>query len=452
MKLTFLLPWGLVLLLFASGCSASRDAAWSPPSPLATDYPAYQSPVSPTSRGALPQSTPTPPQRLALADALELALLHNPTLQTFAWEIRVHEARTLQAGLLSNPEIVYELENFGGDGPFAGQDGSEVTLAFSQLIELGGDRHQRRRATVAQQDLARWDYEAVRLDVFTATRQAFIDVLASQQRLILADSLLVEAERFYQSVEARVDAGKVSALEEQRARIELTTTALRRANLVRDLTLNRTRLAAMWGATLPTFTQVEGNLRAIEAVPPYSELTSFIARNPDVARWRDEMVLRQAQLSVAQAQGIPNPTVSFGTRHLRELETSAFLASITLPLPLFDRNQGAIREAKYRLRQGEAAQQALFLQAQQMLAEAYGRLTTAYEEATAIQDNVLAAAQENYEATEEGYREGKFDLLTVLDARRTLFEVTNQYVHALAAYHLALADVERLIGTPLSDI
>ncbi|ARA93831.1 hypothetical protein AWN76_012120 [Rhodothermaceae bacterium RA] len=87
-----------------------------------------------------------------------------------------------------------------------------------------------------------------------------------------------------------------------------------------------------------------------------------------------------------------------------------------------------------------------------MLAEAYALLAAAYGEVRTLREAVLPAARENFAATQEGYREGKFDLLTVLDAQRILFETTNQYVDALAAYHAARAEVERLIGTPLSDV
>ena len=86
------------------------------------------------------------------------------------------------------------------------------------------------------------------------------------------------------------------------------------------------------------------------------------------------------------------------------------------------------------------------------LATAYETLAAAYEAATTLRDEVLPAATETLAATEEGYREGKFDLLTVLDAQRTLFEATNQYLDAAQTYHQRRAEVERLIGTPLDDL
>jgi cobalt-zinc-cadmium efflux system outer membrane protein len=245
---------------------------------------------------------------------------------------------------------------------------------------------------------------------------------------------------------------KVSALEERRAQVVLSTTRLAYERAARDLSTKRSRLAAAWGSDAPTFEQAMGDLAAVEAVPPVERLGAFVERNPDVARWRDEIALRRADVALERARGIPDPILTIGTRRIRELGETELAAGISIPLPLFDRNQGAVREAKYRVRQGEEAQKAAQVRARRTLAEVYGRLASAYTEVTTLRREVLPAAQESFTATKEGYLEGKFDLLMVLDAQRTLFETTNQYVDALAAYHTLRAEVERLIGTPLSDI
>ncbi|MDE2771381.1 MAG: TolC family protein [Bacteroidota bacterium] len=452
MKPYFLALWALMLLLFLTGCATPRDAAWPQSRPLGNTLPAYQPPVLPTTRDTLHAEDSAPSNVLSLREALVLALLHNPDLRAFAWEVRAHEARTLQTGLRPNPEFVTDLEDFGGSRALSGFHSTETTVGLSQLIELGGDRHRRHRVAVFERDLAGWDYETVRLDVLTKTAQAFTGVLAAQERLTLADSLLAQAQQFYESVAARVESGKVSALEERRAQVVLSTTRLTYERTTWDLAAKRTRLAAAWGGSTPTFERVTGDLAAVEAVPPAQRLGNFIERNPDVARWRDEMALRRAGVALERARGIPDPVFIVGIRRVRELHESALAAGISIPLPLFDRNQGTVREAKYRLRQGEEAQQAAQVKARRMLAEAYGQLASAYSEVNTLQQDVLPAAQEAFTATEEGYLEGKFDLLMLLDAQRTLFETTNQYIDALAVYHIARAEVERLIGTPLSDI
>lgn len=440
-----------MLLLSLTGCATPRDTAWPVSRPLGGTLPAYQPPVLPTTTDIL-HPDPALSNLLTLREALVLALLRNPDLRAFGWEVRAREAHTLQTGLPPNPEIVTDLENFAGSGTHHGFNATEATVGLSQLIELGGDRHRRQRVAAFERDLAGWDYETIRLDVLTKTAQAFTGVLAAQERLTLADSLLAQAQQFYGSVLARVEAGKVSALEERRAQVVLSTTRLTHERATWDLAAKRTRLAAAWGSSAPMFERATGDLAAVEAVPPAERLSDFIERNPDVARWRDEMALRRAGVALERAHSIPDPILTVGTRRIRELGETALAAGISIPLPLFDRNQGTVREAKYRLRQGEEAQKAAQVEARRMLAEVYGQLASAYTEVTTLHRDVLPAAQETFTATEEGYLEGKFDLLMFLDAQRTLFETTSQYIDALAVYHIARAEVERLIGTPLSDI
>jgi cobalt-zinc-cadmium efflux system outer membrane protein len=163
---------------------------------------AYRPPASPTTADALSEPPPAS-GTLTLHDALARALQHNPRLRAFAWEIRAREAQVQQAGRPPNPELGADLEDFAGTGLLRGFDATEVTVGLSQLVELGGDRRSRRRVAASERDLAGWDYETVRLDVLTETTQAFTAVLAAQERLALADSLLARAEQFYQSVGAR---------------------------------------------------------------------------------------------------------------------------------------------------------------------------------------------------------------------------------------------------------
>src|SRR5919109_2751062 len=177
MDVTHLMPIGIVLLVSLSGCATERmEAVWPEPRPLAQNVPAFQAPEelpANPSRGPQPEE---PTGVLTLRQALALALLHNPALASAAWEVRAGEARTLQAGLLPNPEFSVEVENFAGSGAFRGMDAAETTIALSQVIELGGKRLRRARVAALQRDLAAWDYEATRIDVFTATTKAFVEV------------------------------------------------------------------------------------------------------------------------------------------------------------------------------------------------------------------------------------------------------------------------------------
>src|SRR5262245_38651601 len=123
-----------------------------------------------------------------------------------------------------------------------------------------------------------------------------------------------------------------------------------------------------------------------------------------------------------------------------------------IPLPLSNCNQATVLEARYRLAKAGEERRAAEAQVRAALAEAYGALSRAFVEATRLHNEVLPGAQRAFDAVSEGYRQGKFGLLDVLDAQRTLFEARGQYLEALAAYHQAVAEVEQLIGERLASV
>jgi cobalt-zinc-cadmium efflux system outer membrane protein len=152
---------------------------------------------------------------------------------------------------------------------------------------------------------------------------------------------------------------------------------------------------------------------------------------------------------VEQSKRIPDVTVSGGVRYLHETEDHAFVVGFSLPLLLFDRNQGGIREARARLEQAEHERRATEVRVGTSLTEAYQHLVSAANEVKVLQQEVLPATHETFRAIQEGYRQGKFGFLEVLDAQRTLFETRRQFLETLTTYHEAVADIERLIGAGL---
>jgi cobalt-zinc-cadmium efflux system outer membrane protein len=389
---------------------------------------------------------------LTLRQALALALLQNPELSAFAWEIRAAEARTLQARLRPNPELGLEVENVAGTGALQGGRSTETTLRLSQVIELGGKRARRLRVAALERDLAAWDYEAKRIDVLTAVAQAFIEVLRAQERLGAEEELVRLAERVFAAVAARVKAGKVSPVEETKAGVALSTSRVAFERAHRELEATRQRLAATWGSSTPTFQKAEGAFETVTVPPSAEALAERIVDNPDLARWGTELQQRQAAVRLAEAQKIPDLTATGGVRYVNEASAAAFVFSFSAPLPIVNRNQGAILEAQYRLAKAEAERRAAVVRVRTALGTVYATLTAAFTEVTTLKNTIVPGARQAFEATSEGYRQGKFSLLDVLDAQRTLFEARGQYIEALATYHKAVVEVERLIGGELAAV
>lgn len=191
-----------------------------------------------------PEDFDEPTGAMTLSQALTLALVRNPELRAYSWEVRARESMALQAGLPPNPEISFELEDFGGTGSVEGFDGTEATILLSQLVPLGGKLSKRRKVAAFNTDLAVWDYEAVRLNVLTQTALAFLNLLATQERLALGLELVSLAQRVHTVVSERARAGEISPIQAKRSKVALSQTKIELERTKRELEAAKTQLAS----------------------------------------------------------------------------------------------------------------------------------------------------------------------------------------------------------------
>ena len=449
-----------IALATGSAYASTQDPIAPPsPRPLGRDLPVYQPPPGESGEPQAP-AFENPVGAIALRDAVALALLHSPDLAAFAWETRAREARVLQAGKLPNPIVSVLLEDLGAsriDGPMAIDASSaavqpQTTIQLSQLVELGGKRAARRELAALDRDLAAWDYETARIDVFTQVTRAFFDVLAAQETVALTERTMQAVGEVRQSVGARVAAGAVSPIEETRAEISLAAVRVESEQARSLLGAARGRLAATWGSSEATFLSALGDLGEVPSLPTRENLLARLADNPYLARWAAEISQRQAALAFERSKGVPDLEVIAGYRRFTDLGSNALVIGGSISLPIFDRNQGGIEEASNRLSKAYEQRRAAEARVAAALADAYGALTSAHTAVTSLQAAVLPGAQQTFEAINEGYRLGKFGYLDVLDAQRTFIGASGQYLRALADYHKAAVEVERLIGAPLNTV
>jgi cobalt-zinc-cadmium efflux system outer membrane protein len=210
------------------------------------------------------------------------------------------------------------------------------------------------------------------------------------------------------------------------------------------------RLASTWGSRSAGFTRAAGLLDTLYAIPPQEKLIPLLRQNPDLARFDTALQQRQAVIALEDARRIPDPTISGGVRRINGTNDNAVIAGLSIPLPLSDRNQGAREEARVRLSQTLREKQAVEVQLEAALSQAYSRLQSVYHEAATLRDQILPEAQKAFETIHEGYLQGRFNFLDVLDTQRTLFAARGQYLRARADFHTITAEIERLIAQEIS--
>lgn len=383
---------------------------------------------------------------LTLEDVLNRTLQSGPELTVATEELRAVEAEAVLAGRLPNPELSVSLENVAGNGIYDGTDAAELTIALSQPIELGGKRRLRREAAELGRQLATNGQKLARAEVMATTRQRFVAVLAAQEGLALAKEQAELTTKSLNAADERIKAGKAPTIDRLRLQGEASQANLAVTQAERTLVTARQALAASWGDAQPNFDQVAGDLSLLPTVPAPDHVDATLEQTAVAVNRRITTELHGNELARAKASRIPDPSLTVGWRQFKESDEEAWLFGIAVPLPLFSLGQDAVTAASSRFNSAKARELSDRNQARATLRSAWQALADAKAEAEVLGKEVVPAATEGFAAAEVGYRAGKFSLLELLDAQRTLFDARQQQLTARTNCHLAAIELQRLQG------
>lgn len=388
---------------------------------------------------------------LTLTAALERALQTSPELCAYAEETHARAAEISQAARFINPELAIEVANVAGSGVYSGFDAAETTLQLSQQIEIGNKRQLRRGLAELEHDRALRDLEIARMSVQASIARHFWMLLGAQERLKLADEQLALATQTLAIVEEKITAGRAASVEKYRFQSALAEARLGRKKAMLTLTAARQTLADNLGLEAAELVGVVGDLSRLPLLPSYAEIQAQLGKSPEFARRQLESEAKRRDLALSRANRIVDPTLALGLRHDNESDDNALIFGFSLPLPLFDRNQGNVQAANHRLAAAQAQEVSGLIQSRTGLTESWQSLAASTTEAQVLREQIIPSAQQTYESASYGYQSGKFGVLEVRDAQRNLVEVRARYLDVLLTAQLAAVELQQLLGqAPLS--
>ncbi|UZM16736.1 TolC family protein [Pseudomonas kielensis] len=386
---------------------------------------------------ALPAMAQAAP--LTLERALQSAFAHNPSLAAAQWEIGVAEGDRQQAGLIPNPQVSWEAED-------TRRRSRTTTLMLSQPLELGGKRGARIEVAERAQDAASIELERRRNELRADVFQAFYNSTIAQQRLLLTEQSLQLAERGLRVAQGRINAGKAAPVEAMRAQVQLSQVRLELRRAERDQATAYQQLAQVTGAPQATFTRVEEPTTALPAIASPQTLLDRLPTTAELRLARLQINQKEASLGLEKALRIPDLTVSIGSQYSETDRERVNLLGVSMPIPLFNRNQGNVLAAARRTDQARDLRNASELRLRSEVQSGLEQWATANTEVNAFNQVILPAAQSAVDTATRGFEMGKFNFLDVLDAQRTLFEARSQYLQAVADSTDAWVRIERIYG------
>jgi outer membrane protein, heavy metal efflux system len=395
-------------------------------------------------------TTPSHGQVLTMRQALTRALAASPRLAAADRDIGIAAGQRIQAGALINPEVSYEQDNSLGSSIYRGTRSAETTLQISQVFEWFGKRDARIAAGTAGVETAGIQRKAARLEILSETAIAFLNVLGTERRIQVLDEQVAAIDRLTPLLRQRVEAGASSLAETGRAEAASALVKADRERLRSTLASARRELAVLMGDTTAKFGSVSGRLDITGRPPSFQSVVAAIEANPQLVRWTAVYAQRNAELLLARLKPYPDMRVAAGWRHFNDTNDDAVRLTVSVPIPLFDQNQGNILSAQESLAKTKAERDVNRNTLIVVAGRAYDSLQGSQRELALLRETAIPKAQQAADAISEGYGQGRFTLLEVLDAQASVAQARLREQEALQNFHVAVATIEGLVGNPFA--
>ncbi|HEX2440757.1 MAG TPA: TolC family protein [Methylomirabilota bacterium] len=382
--------------------------------------------------------------QLTLVEAVRLALLNNPTLAAKERETAGVRAGEITAGLRPNPTASYAAEQLGASGVEP-----QHTVALSQTLETGGKRRRRIESARGATRVSELELADVQRLLVAQVKKAFTDLLVAGGTVRLATENLQTLDEVERVNRVRAEKGDI-------AEVELLRIQVQRFAFERDLVdarqavqAARAALRAAVGARgLADDFVVEGDL-AFRDVPLDRErvLQASIERRADVRAADAGRGKARADLELARANAWWD--VAPQVQYQRIGSDNTFGLGVSIPIRVFDRNQGEIARAGAEITRADQLRQAAIDQARSEIETALALVASEREKVLRLGGEYVLRAQRIRETVQFAYRRGALSVLDLLDAERTYRETTLEHLRALGNYWNAVYQLEAAAGGSL---
>jgi cobalt-zinc-cadmium efflux system outer membrane protein len=405
--------------------------------PLASADGAASFHVAPPAAQPIPDAAPA----LTLEDSLSLAARNHPTMRGAIAGADASFGAFMQAGARPNPDVSLLQEGFDK------RDRTSTALV-SQIIELGNKRQARLDVASYGRAAALASLDGSAALLRATVTDAFYGLLAAQRQKEVAQGSAQIAAQVAELARKRVVAGKVSPVEATKAQMAAAAVQIELASAQSRVATAREALVSAIGSDAVRERVLRDDLDAVPSAGPLPQWMQRLDTSPASRTAQAQMQRSNALVSVERAKRIPNLTISAGMKHVvsNGLPDNIAVVGVSIPLPLFDSNKGAISEAASNAQKASAEFEDQQIRLRLELTQAYANYENAASEARRLKDEILPAARDALYVSSRGYELGKFAFLDVMDAQRTLYQSQSRYVQVLLEAHRAYADIVRLAG------
>lgn len=373
----------------------------------------------------------------------------NPGLKGTSYSIAAAKGDFIQASLVPNPSLSFLTENWGGNTSTQqarDQEEPQSTLMLSQPIELGGKRSLRMHTASHKYRASELGYDAERGRIFLQTVQLFLAVAESDAKRHLAQQAVLLNQETVSTIQKRTTAGRASELELKAAKVALADQVLTMKTVRQQNETVRYALASLWGGCIDEVPGVSLFGFDCDHLPELACLMGDLHHNPQLQALKQQICVTRSEISLSQANGVPDLNAGIGVRHFNQTNDTAYVAQVSVPLPIFDRNQGNTTKARaqyYRaLQEWQNRENSL----KNELFETYQIASQAELQVRALRNAIIPQARKALTLARQGYLQGRFSYLDLLNSQQKLLDEQAHYLSSLFTFRKAWISLQVLTG------
>ena len=371
------------------------------------------------------------------------ALNNNPGLSAGNSAVKAAEAEILQAGAILNPELEISSENFGENA---------IEVVLTQPIEIGGKRNARIQLARKALRAAELENDATRLGLEAEIIRRCVPILGLQKKIAILDSLASVMGESLTDIKRRIQAGAAMEADALRTEMELDELLMEKAALNRQLNQQKKELAALWGNTDDADIQLAFTLNTAISLPQQPEILKKIHEHPEGKLLKLNQETAAAEIRQLKAEAFPELAISAGYLRNNEDDENAVIAGMSISLPLFNRNKGAILSKGHEVTAAGKKFQAFFVERTTEAGTILSEIENTTEAFSVLTEKLQPKAKKVYALLERYYKHGSISILEVLESRRNLLEINLRRIDLITENALLAADLMELTGISVQII
>ncbi|MFV1975353.1 MAG: TolC family protein [Candidatus Scalindua sp.] len=390
---------------------------------------------------------------LMIQQAVDLAIEKNLELKSFQESLGISRGQLTGAKVFpTNPEFTVAYFN-ANPLERSGQSGrvSEYSLILSQEFEIGGQRGDRTQVAQSTIDKVESEVERIKWVLVGDVLGSFYQVLMQQERLDLSSRVILLTEDLVSLTENKFAAGYAPEFEVNFAKLELQTALREKARVLNQLQVAKYSLNNLMARPWETEFEAIGDLSYQPLTFDMERLKVYAVQNRS-----DLKALEFAQLSARSeinlARSINTPNLRFSLIYDKEFDKDRFGAMVSLPIRLFNRNQGDIASSIATQKTAETRYSFLKFLIEKEVASSYSEVLLASKEVQLLEEGMLVPVEQNLDLVQKAYQRGEVEIIEVITAQRNFVDIRTAYLVALYNFNFAIANLQKALGGNLADI